>query len=310
MSALRPVLAAALVIGAGCGQPLQETTYVGEPRAVFVVVLEAPPESGDAVSEDLRLGLVWSTAVETEGGDGGGDLFVVQPTAAPKAAFNQEIRLVVHEDPPLAARERGYAVGLLFLYEDVNGDDAFEPGEPVRSVQNGVSVVWSESGLEPGLGPVTLPVPAGYQVIHGHLPCIEPFQLSASREECESPLLTECAEAGSCGNRRTCVRPFNADDAVGYCGQTDANPNRCVPPNTRRVPYRAGRNTGFIWLWVNACVEDADCAEGYFCGHGSGSCLPGDGLTRLQYGGGDDLRLGVCVDWRTEAGRVGRPFQE
>lgn len=280
-------LACAMALAPGCGEPLRDAAFVGEPLAVFVAVPDGPEDSGDTLDPQTRVALMWSIEGDTR--------FLQQPGPSPRLVDGEEVRLALYAPPPARARAHGYAVGLLVPYIDADDDGRLDEDEARRNPPSPLRIFWSPDGLGPETGPVTLPIPAGYVAVRGYLPCAGPFLRSEARPACGFELEATCVVGGDCVGSNLCVRNISSPEALGYCAHYDTFDGACAPDDARRVPYDGGRD--YWWAWERACEADADCPEGLLCGRGSGTCVPGFGVLRILYGP-MQTTIAACIDSR------------
>lgn len=257
-------LLTAALLTAGCGEPLRSADYPGEPLAVFVGALTAFGPQPAPPSETLRVAIIWSV---------GDEVFIDQPGPDRRVVPGAEVRIVLHAPPPAAAREAGYAMGRIIAYDDVDDDGQRGPDEPIYGGPIAPTLFWSPSGLGPDDAPLTLPIAAGYVLVHGWLPCDGPYAVADDPACDPAPLGAKCDGDRACGPGGRCVTDAGPiREAGGACVLADTPGGTCPPAGARRVPFNDAE-AGLVWVWGLACTERADCPHQRPCGAGTGTCL-------------------------------------
>ncbi len=296
-----PFLAAALTLLGACGDPVQDGRFSGQPRAVLVGVIDQPGGRLRTLPDSMRVGLFWlpwgpdvpsPSPLDTR-------RLIQQPGVGAPARDADAFRLVLLDEPPLAARPAGYAVGWVLMYDDVDDDGrrgAEEPfygphpaDGPVERQTDWLTVFWSPAGVGPQDGaPLTHGIDGGYQWLRGPLPCAGPFETGDA--DCAPRLGAACTEDQDCDPGGRCTTVHGAYNR----SQCTLEPAGCRPANGRLVPHRENPRGPLEWLWVAACTADGDCPSQTGCAATSGTCQAlGDGRLAAE---SDPVEPRVCFD--------------
>ncbi len=146
MSARWALVAAVVTGSAGCGDPAWNGAYQGE--SLLVLDCGVTVAMNDLGARNPIVGIVW---LDRDGGRHGGDAVVegVFPRARVRLMAPAPAELVVF---PTANGAR-VALGQLVLYDDGDGDERFDDGEPLWSITRGMAIVDAPDGAsDPDFG--------------------------------------------------------------------------------------------------------------------------------------------------------------
>ncbi|MCB9550283.1 MAG: hypothetical protein H6706_31180 [Myxococcales bacterium] len=268
----------------GCGDPLVQTAYEGEPVFVHHQMVLDGAQPPDAVSP--RWGVFWLRGGFEAGNVDDG---VEQPgTSRPAVRYLGALRLYAPPAPALLATTAGggrYGIGSLLLYDDRDGDRLRGPDEPILGTSQ-QALVYAPADLDAQASPTRRPLPAGFHVTRFPLPC-EPTR--DGTEDCGLPIGDPCVRAGDCGAEATCWRELGPGFPGGMCVGTGS----CEQSGT--VRYETSERRQLYVAWLPACAEDADCrvAAGYHCDQLLRACHV-DAPISLTYG--EVPTQGLCRD--------------
>lgn len=268
-----------------CGDALLDERYRGEMLFNFIGRIDTAGLEFEFF--DLRIGLFWLPYDPTTLGEAGArttpldDLSSV-PGLGPNAALIEQSRIayevfvpgdfeinLFEAPPPAALGGRSVAYAVVAMYDDVDGDARYSPGERVGVIPSQL-VVYSREAL--GFGDpanrTDWSLDAGYNITD------LPFRCGAEDPIFEVDLdfdvvigavcLAETAVV-DCGAGGTCLMPY------GVCAlDADAVTPGTAPPS---MVLREVRRDGEPYsAWFQGCGVTADCQPSLVCVEGA--CLP------------------------------------
>ncbi|MBI2566148.1 MAG: hypothetical protein HYV63_03820 [Candidatus Schekmanbacteria bacterium] len=285
-SALGSVAAAAVLALAlgSCGDALVEHGYRGEPLFTFVGQIRS---FGEIQVGDwpIRASLFWS---RTGRSDEAMDALIEQRSVTVGVTFPSAFTVNVFEPPPpeLGADALSpYAVGLVLAYQDVDGNDAYTPGQDPEELLGGATesaVLWVPQELAADESPTGRDLAAGFSIVHLPLPCgaFEPASGDAE-DDCGVALGSACQSDADCGDAGVCLSaPDWSTFRNGYCVLPETV-GGCAPLHGSLIGLFGLDSFGFeigSWYWFRVCTDDAECrlSESYGCDYVLSACWPRD----------------------------------
>jgi len=256
-----PIVIAAL-IHCGCGDPVRDAAYAGQPIALLEGVIDQGSGSASPVPFKTRIALFWMT--ETG--------WIQSAHPAQVVVDGSGWRIPIYGPPPLGARAAGYALGRVLPFRDGDEDGRRGPDEPFHARSQEATIYWSETGLDPSTAPVTHPLPPGFHRIGGAVPCDGPWPVGDM--DCGDEFGAICER--SCEGDAICGAPDITGGIDRHClFEADA----CAPRGGRLVPFETPLRP--VSLWVPGCDSDADCEAGLICSAASGICINANLISRI-----------------------------
>lgn len=265
--------AAGLVLGLAllsCGDAVVERGFRGE--ALFTFTGEvASVNSETTFDHPLRAALFWSADGRTAL-----DGPLVEETSIGVAVrFPGIFEINVFEPPPEVAwtdPAADYRVGLVLVYEDVDGDGAFQPAE-LRGGARNIGLFYVERDIAAADSPSGVAMAAGFRAQRLPMHCMVAPTPGATG--CSVPLGDPCATDADCMTDGVCLtRDEHHHWPGGYCAQRH-NPGGCNPAGARALRTETSEGVRED-LWYRPCSTSNDCRvqDGYECE--DGACLPGE----------------------------------
>ncbi len=246
----------------GCGDAIVDEAYRGVPLASYVgAVQEEQP--GLIRRGDLRLAVFWSP-----GGEATEDLesLVEQPSTGQQTGTPSDFELHLYDAPPAS---RGYALGRVLVYADLDGDERRGADEPFLGADRARALLYAPTATSeaPTRGLLT----AGFHMVELPLPCDR--GPTAGDADCGFEPGAACEADADCGPG-LCLREHGAPWPGGACAQPEPPTDGCRPAGAAFLP--APPDARVRGYWVKACEADAECArdEGYHCDAAAGACVP------------------------------------
>jgi hypothetical protein len=261
----------ALLVAAGCGDPLVELGFKGDDAFVFeaaVRLVEARPRT-----EDTRVSVFWSLGAGTS--TRAGEL-AEHPRAAAPLSFPGAFTMAVFGPPPQVGSERGFEVGEILVWESTEGGSERLLGGSADRV-----LLYAPADLGPDRSPTGWPLPAGYSLAWAPLACRDNSAgaLERGSEECGVVLGAPCNSSEDCGAGQCALEGYPGGACVLRAGG-------CAPLGGVKVlaadffeggPVDPGGPPppGSVEVWFKSCERHADCrrGEGYACAPW-GACVP------------------------------------
>lgn len=266
---------------AACGDALVERGYRGEPLHTFQG--QVTTVVGDGTFErPLRAAVFWSPSGQTVLDD----RLVEQSAIAVSVRFPATFEINVFEPPasvPWDDPAAPFRVGVVLLYEDVNGDGHYQPSERRGGARN-QALLFVPSPLDAAASPTGVALSAGFHDERLPMPCgVQQEDEVAEGDTCgvtlgaPCTLDADCLEAGSAAGAaaRCLLRDSHTTWPGGYC-VLDAAASACRPIGGRRQSTDV--NGGPVGdYWHLGCSDGDDCrlSEGYQC-KDNRVCVPGE----------------------------------
>lgn len=250
-----------------CGDGLVERGYKGEPLHQFSGQLTS-------VGGQLTPGLVLRAAIfwSPDGSTDLSDDLVEQDALSVEVAFPGTFTINVFQPPPAAARRTSadYRVGLVLVYEDVNGDGIAQPSERRGGASHTV-LLYAERSISARRSPTGRALAPGYHAERVPMPCEEEEHEGGAA--CGVMLGMACRNDSDCGGPGICVNQdtTHAFWPGGYCAV------RAADCPARMVGARSTTINGVADSYLHATCDDADdcrLSDGYQCV--GRICLPGE----------------------------------
>ena len=289
-------MAALWVLGAGCGEPVADVAFEGEP----LLSIEGRLESYDVVASagEIRLALVWfqPDGVPPAGSDVPllPEQLLEQRGARAVVNFPDAFTLNFFSPPVSGAQVYGpralgvglYAIGTVVIYADRDADGSLDlgvaPAEVLGSL-TGEVIIHASQDLDALQSPTGLPLAAGYHAVPagdlvrcGLRSLVEPGF-------CAVDVGAACADDRDCSGGR-CLR----NHVEGFDILLTYPNGYCLAPLDQCSRYRSRTlvldGTSYT---LRPCQRDADCRleEGYACE--AGACVPTtEPLCRSSVGAG------------------------
>lgn len=264
------------LLAPGCGEPLADKNYRGEPLAHFQGIIGDMGVGEARYRTELRTAVFWSPdpLSHTSYFD-----LIEQPSTGQAASVPSQYTLNFFEPPGpehLATGARGarYGVGLVLLYADTNGNLRHDPSEPFIGESLLRIFLYAPLPLAAEDTPLGRPLAAGFRLVFQPLLCGQAWPNPASDGNCGVPLGAPCARSSDCTSNGLCLTGLLTSWPGQSCVVTEPPPMGCRPAAAAYLPL--GASTGAtIGHYVKACQTDADCGRtGYVCDEGAGGCLP------------------------------------
>lgn len=285
-----------MVAIAGCGEPLVDERYRGEPIFTARGQIDAQATATSFVDGVLRASIFWQTSLEKDG------RLVEQLSLSTRVEFPSTIEVQVFYPPSRAyfvesTTTAPYAVGFLLLYVDVDEDRRFQEGRD-RFVGGDLrnSFLYSPQRVTADRSPTGTALSAGFSLVNlttlcnwrrartGQDPlpdyarcevgrvCSAGYACRAVTKVCAPAAYSGCGPAGgSCEGGLICeaATPGCFPDAPSYAdicilsscpeGMSCEDLLRCLPDTD---------DTGV------ACGPTIGCAAGLVCDHATRICAP------------------------------------
>jgi hypothetical protein len=262
--------ACGLALSTGCGDPLIEQGFRGEPMLTFEGQI-GTSLGGSTSGDGLRAALFWSPAGDTELS---GEL-VEQPALSVAVAFPGTFEINVFEPPPAVAwraPRSPWRVALVLLSQDADGNGRFSLDE-LRGGARNQAVLWAERALAAAESPTGSALAAGYHAVRLPMPCgIVPAPTDGA--DCGVPLGAACEADADCGAAGVCLtRDLQTFWPGGYCVQPAVS-GGCTPDTG--ILRRTSVGEIEASYWHRGCESPAECRvdAGYRCVEDA--CFPGE----------------------------------
>jgi len=287
---VRSGLAMALVIAAsGCGDPLVDDRYGGEPKLNLVGRFVGGFPGVEPSDPSIRGALFWNPGGTSPAASF--DALVEQRGSGLPMAFPDNVNWPVFELPGpehLAATSGGpaaYALGFPLIYGDADGDRLRDPEEKVIALPENIALLYAPRALAPEESPTGIAVPAGLSAITAPLPCGRPPPPSPDGD-CGVALGAPCQADADCGGAGVCMKGAPWPHPDGMCAVPEPSLDGCRPRGGALAtdPHDPGRA-----FWVKACRAAEDCGRAlpFQCDFAFGACLPSN---HLRFAGDDRAR--------------------
>jgi hypothetical protein len=255
------LLAAMLLVFAGCGNPLVGEDFLGDPLFQFqgqVMSYLGVPSEG----HEFRVSLFWSPTGETRVPV---ESLVEQTSASVTIQFPSTFEINVFYPPEgrhLVDSDPPYGLALVLVYEDLDDNGRLTQGSvPSELVGGAVDQVlmYASRKLSKEQSPTGLPMPSGFSIVPIPLNCEESFQPTVGDQACGPELGMGCASDADCSDSGTCMTELGSFDVPGgYCTLEDTE-GGCEPAGG--VVAQTGEA-----YWLKACITNQDCLRtGYTC---------------------------------------------
>jgi hypothetical protein len=260
-------------------------SYRGEPLFRVSGQIDSVGSFSDKSREQMRVSLFWSRL-----GQGNVQLQHLreQPSASASVRFPNTFEISIFYPPEashLVPETPSYGLGLLLVYEDVDGDGRFSASSPVDELRGGALnrvLLYTATALPAHRSPLGMALPAGFSLAPLPIPCVPPGAAAVASPDCAPQIGRDCiAGAQHCGSWGRCM---HAEQRFGHAQ------NRCVHSfgTTTCVPQDGLLAEVTREVWMPACARDGDCAR------------PGYGCTTVGSWAGEPCR--VC--WPENAGEA------
>jgi len=269
------LLVSGAVFALGCGAPLVDSTYGGEPKLTLTGRMEGAAPEPDQQVLHFRGALFWNPR-GTAAFDSF-DALLEQPSSSRPFQWPGVVEWNVFGFPAseqLATTPSGarYGVAVALFYNDSDNNLRRDPGEKVYAELEYAALVFAPEALAAGDSPTGRAMPAGYHIVSRPFSCAPPTAPGAE-EECGVPLGAVCQTDSDCGARGVCLAGGPWWPTDGFCAVPEPSSSGCRPRGgalwrDSRDPRRA--------FWVQACQAPTDCQRGYpfQCDYTYGACLP------------------------------------
>ena len=286
MAALKHIAlaAAASLLALGCGDPLVDAGYRGEPLAQLQGEVSW---AGDGTAPDA--GLVRAALFFAP------DLQTVDPaawteargTSAPVHGIPSAFDLDIFAFPAAAldVRDAGaaYAVGRLLVYTDANANGHYDPDEPLLGIEPPAAWLYAPEAVDAAHSPTGRALPPGLSHIIVPQRCVAPPE-PTTPGDCGVPLGERCSVDGDCGANGRCLKETKMPWRAGYCIVAEPVPDGGCRPGAgvfEGAPRYSLTPPDITGFWLRRCEADADCVRPqdrdqglYTCDLGLGACVP------------------------------------
>ena len=291
MAALKCIAltAAASLLALGCGDPLVDAAYRGEPRAQLHGEVSWAGEGTAPDAGLVRAALFFAPSLQSvdpaEWTEAVGT--TAQVSGIP-SAFTLNIFSFPSADLDVGGASGAYALGRLLVYTDTNSNGRYDPGEPLLGIEPPAAWLYAPAPVAAADSPTGRALPQGLS--HVILPqrCVPPPE-PTEPGDCGVPLGERCSIDADCGANGRCLKETKMPWRAGYCIVAEPVPDGGCRPGAGvfegapRYSLTPPEITGF---WLRRCEADADCVRPqdrdqglYTCDLGLGACVPlGPGL--------------------------------
>ena len=138
-----------LLLVAACGDPLLDGNYRGEPLFTVTGTITVGENASAFASETTRVAVLWIGSQQQE-------LF---GQGLSQSSFPARYELTIYSEPANGARQKIpnseflYALARVVLYQDLNGNEQLDPGEPLTGgAEEQLIAFFPEAGTADGVG--------------------------------------------------------------------------------------------------------------------------------------------------------------
>ena len=166
--------AAAVAVAAGCGDPMVGTDYRGEPMFAVdgrIASVKALPD--ELQDEQFLISVFWARDATTGGAP---PELRQQPSVSARVGFPATFELVVFEPPQdthFTSDELVYALGIVLVYADLDGDGILEISNGDRIVGGNLdsALLYASSDLTAADSPTGDALSTGFSLVELPVPC-------------------------------------------------------------------------------------------------------------------------------------------
>jgi hypothetical protein len=261
MNRLSKVMALLAIVVVGCGDPVMEKDFRGDPLFSFEgsVVTYIDDRHSD---HTLRVSPFWNP-------DGVKKVLKEnlreQSSASVTVSFPAKFEINIFRPPKpedLVKGEPKYGMALMVVYKDFNDDghySAHDSDEFFGSARDHV-LFYAPQTIDPAISPIGIALPQGFSLLRMPMRC-KGHSFSHRSTARELPLLGHpCSQSKECGPGGYCLNPRQDCSFInGYCSSLQPasfDKNTAVPVDLQ------------IAFWLRRCVDASDCQrDGYRCLH-------------------------------------------
>lgn len=197
----------ALVLGlVGCGDPLVQASYRGEPILRLVGRIAALRGVAVQPNEEALVSMFWNTDPSSRP-----PALVEQQSVSTNVEFPNAFEVLVF-DPPTEAHlltsDPRLAVGFLLVYADADGDRRFGPGDRIVGGNVSKALVWALEEVPAAEAPFGVSLPTGFSLSNlGQMPC-ELMPRDDRPPNRIAPPVKACTDDASCPPEFACDEAF------------------------------------------------------------------------------------------------------
>jgi hypothetical protein len=278
VATLTRALPALFLAAAACGDALAPSDYAGTSRLMLAGSVQGSSPAVDLYDPFVRASVFWAPRPITQATTI--DDLLEQPSNGTRVRVPGPFTWNLFEEPEAAhfttARSGArYALGLVFLYRDFNGDGVRQSDDTLVADAPATLILFAPAALAAADSPTGFAAPAGYHLIGAPLPCSPPGPPPDG--DCGVPVGVSCGGDADCGANGICLVDDPWPWPGGTCAVVEPPPSGCRPRGAAlfRHPSQTDHNT-IKSYWVKACSAASDCPRGppYQCDFGHGACLP------------------------------------
>ncbi len=191
---------------AGCGDPLVDAEYRGEPILRLIGRVSALRGDAGTSNDEALVSLFWNTDLGVDP-----PALVEQQSISTNLQFPNEFEVLVFEPPTeqhLLQDDARLAVGFLLVYSDRDGDRAFGPQDDIVGGNVNKALMWATEDVAGADAPFGADIPAGFSLLRvGEMQC-EASMNSARASMRHSTTVRMCTSNDSCPADFSCDTTF------------------------------------------------------------------------------------------------------
>lgn len=198
---------------AGCGEPLVDADYRGEPILRLVGRISALRGDALATDDEALVSMFWNTDLGIEPPP-----LVEQQSISTNVQFPNEFEVLVFDPPTeqhLLQNDARLAVGFLLVYADRDGDRIFGAEDAIVGGNIKKALMWATEDVAAADAPFGADIPAGFSLLRvGEMQC--EASLSSARLSMRASTTVRM-----CSSNDDCPRDFSCDTTFRVCVPRD-----------------------------------------------------------------------------------------
>lgn len=203
-------LAALLLLSAGlfgCGDPLVDSKYRGEPILRLVGRIAALRGDGVPPDAEALVSMFWNRDLSSRP-----PTLVEQQSVSTNVQFPNEFEVLVF-DPPTEdhalTMDSRLAVGFLLVYADLDGDRAFGAADRIVGGNANKALIWALEDVTAEEAPFAEAIPSGFSLVDFTNMACDPRRHDGPGPERVGPPVPRCSSDASCPPEFTCDTAFS-----------------------------------------------------------------------------------------------------
>ena len=269
-----------LVAAAGCGDPLVDSSFRGEPLFSFTGQMATFQGLGSPEG-DVRASLFWGAG---DWGVPAADL-MEQDSVSASLEFPSKFSLTVFHPPEAGHLPGGepYGVAALLVYDDKDRDGRYDAGDRLMGGSENRLMVYATRDLRASDSPIGQPLERGFRLLPVPQYCERvPPEFDDEDDLCGVDVGAPCRQDSDCGAEGHCLTEVeDLSFQGGYCtllahnncwDEDDEDETEFEPPWEEDEDHE---DAEFDFVY-KPCATDSDCRvdEGYICHGGFRACVP------------------------------------